>query len=41
VIAEGDWPREADWLVQIKRLVAMTDKAMLDHYAVRSAPADP
>jgi two-component system, CAI-1 autoinducer sensor kinase/phosphatase CqsS len=41
VIAEGEWPRETDWLAQIKRLVAMTDKAMLDHYAVRSAPADP
>ena len=39
-IAEGGWPREADWLAQIKRLVAMTDKAMLDHYAVRSAPAE-
>jgi two-component system, CAI-1 autoinducer sensor kinase/phosphatase CqsS len=40
VISAGEWPREPDWLAQIRRLVALTEEAMLDHYAVRCAPAD-
>ncbi|WP_158290220.1 response regulator [Ramlibacter sp. WS9] len=38
-ISEGEWPRETDWLAQIRRLVDLTEAAMLDHYAVRCEPA--
>jgi two-component system, CAI-1 autoinducer sensor kinase/phosphatase CqsS len=41
VISEGEWPRETDWVAQIRRLVALTEEAMLDHYAVRCDPATP
>lgn len=37
VTTEGEWPRETDWLAQITRLVALTEKAMLERYAVRAA----
>ena len=40
-INEGEWPREADWVGQIRRLVTLTEEAMLDHYAVRCDPAIP